>query len=219
VRFMCYDFHWRTSLPGALYPRPVYERMLRTYPRGVAKLTMALPLYGYDWPRPDDVSIPAAQVVTLGEVAARARAPGARVLWMKDDGELAIVTTGGAGSRMAAVPSFRAIAERAALARAHGVPALAFWHLGCGGLRETFAAVQPGAAGDGDPPSQLYQSWPQLLITWKERVCKVVTAEAGDSFASLAKRHGVSRAKLYRFNEGLTNESIAGKRVYLPIAR
>ncbi|MHC5020252.1 MAG: hypothetical protein ACYTGX_09115 [Planctomycetota bacterium] len=223
VRFMCYDYHWRTSLPGALYPRAVYERLLATYPEYAAKLCMALPLYGYAWPRPDDVSLPSAGVVTLAEVDARARAPHTQLLWMEADAELALITRtpGGKPPVWAAVPSLRAIGERAALARYHGVPAIAFWHLGCGKVGEAVAAARGGLGADagGDPPSSSLRSWAVLLAEWKERTCKRITAKPGDSFAVLAKRHGVSRAALYRFNEGLTDDTLPGSRVYLPLRK
>jgi hypothetical protein len=221
VRFMCYDYHWRTSLPGALYPRAVYERLLATYPEQAAKLCMALPLYGYAWPRPDDVSLPRANVVTLAEVAARAEAPHTQLFWMEADAELACITTrpGGGPPVWAAVPSLRAVAERAALARQYGVPAVAFWHLGCGGVDGAVAAAHGGSDAAGDPPSGSHQGWSVLLDEWKARVCKRVTGKPGDSFAVLAKRHGVSRSALYRFNEGLTDDTLPGSPVYLPVRR
>ncbi len=218
VRFMCYDYHWRTSLPGALYPKAAFERLLDTYPAHAEKLTVALPLYGYDWPRPEDTTVPRAKAITIAELAARAAQSGSRLVWMEQEGELALLSEGAGVRRIAAVPSLRTIAERSAIARAHGVPAVAFWHLGCGRLSEVILAARPGG-GAGDPPSQVMARWDELLRPWKERVCKIVTARAGDSFATLAERHGVTRAVLYRFNEGLTDETMAGRRVYLPIRR
>ena len=137
VRFMCYDFHWRTSLPGALYPRAAFERLLETYAAHAAKLSVALPLYGYDWPRPPDVSLPPAKVVTLADLAALAARDGVEVRWMEQEGELALFYSDAGGvRRMAAVPSLRTVADRSAVARRRGVGAVAFWHLGCGGVQQ-----------------------------------------------------------------------------------
>ena len=76
VRLMMYDYHWRGSLPGALYPLPAYERLVKQWARFAHKLTLCLPLYGYDWWRPEDTSVPQGEVVTLRDVKALAAKPG-----------------------------------------------------------------------------------------------------------------------------------------------
>ncbi len=51
IRLMAYDFHWETSNPGPIAPiewvRSVVEYAVSVVPRD--KVTLGIPLYGYDW--------------------------------------------------------------------------------------------------------------------------------------------------------------------------
>ena len=219
VRFMCYDYHWRTSLPGALYSRPAYNRLLDCYKGHEAKLCMALPLYGYDWPRPENVSVPSAKVVTLSQLPEFTALAGVKVKWMEEEGELAVVYQNGDLPRMAAVPSLRTIADRSEIARQRGLTSVAFWHLGCGRLVSVRNAVRPGENWKEDPKAIPIASWANLLDPYKEKNCRAIIAGPRDSFATLAKQHRVSASALYLFNEHLTDRTMKGKTVYLPLAK
>ena len=219
VRFMCYDYHWRTSLPGALYSRPAFNRLLDCYKGHEEKLCMALPLYGYDWPRPENVSVPSAKVVTMSELPEFTALAGVKVKWMEEEGELAVVYQNGDLPRMAAVPSLRTIADRSEIARQRGLTSVAFWHLGCGRLASVRNAIRPGENWKEDPKAIPTASWASVLDPYKEKNCRAIIAKPTDSFATLAKQHRVSASALYLFNEHLTDRTMKGKTVYLPLAK
>jgi len=210
VRFMMYDYAWRGSLPGGLCPMPEYRRLLNTWAGHGGKLTMCLPLYGYDWPRPEDVSIPRADVVTLRDVGGL----NAEFVWMRHEAELAARYTKDGVPRMAAVPSHRAVQERVRVALDFGVPAVSFWHLGCGKLGPVAAAsTRDGRVSEPVSYREL-DGWDDWLIPFKERVCKVVTGD-GTSLNEYATRHGVERNVMLRFNASLAGDT-TGQRIYIP---
>lgn len=212
VRFMMYDYHWRTSLPGALCPMPAYMRVLDTWAGYAHKLTMCLPLYGYNWPRPEDATLPRADTVTLREVPALL-AGGMQSAWMRGEGELAGRVE---GARMAALPSHRAITLRVEAALDYGVPAVSFWQLGCAKLAPVVAACRRGAAvSEGEHPE--LTSWETWIEPYKRRVCRVITGREGESLDEIARREGIERGVMYRFNEQLTQPgNTGGQTVYVP---
>ena len=140
IRFMMYDYAWRNSLPGALCPVEDYERLLRLWYRYADKLTICLPLYGYDWPRPLDATLPRAETVFLRDVP---DLPAA-FYWMRAEREMAARYTKEGVNHMVAVPSLRAAQERVETALDYGVPAIAYWHLGAAELAPVVRASRRG---------------------------------------------------------------------------
>lgn len=217
VRLMMYDYHWRNSLPGALYPMPAFERLIEHWGDLAHKLTLALPLYGYDWPRPDDTSIPRADVLTMRDVRGLAGHDGFRAAWMARDGELAVRYRQGGVTRMAAVPSLRAVHERVVHMLDAGIPGVSFWHLGCGRLAETREACSRHAEVNDPIPHGEIESWDAWLLPFKQRVCKVVQCGPGDTLKTIADRHGVSHSAMYRFNEHVTGTDCRDATIYIPV--
>lgn len=210
LRLMAYDYHWKGSLPGALYPMPAFRRLIDAYPEYRSKLVLCLPLYGYDWPRPEDTTIPQGSTVVLRDLGKHS---GLRAVWMREEAELALFGQG----RAIAAPSLRAVRERVNVMLQQGVPGISFWHLGCAPLGPVGkACVEP----DRDQPEALawteQESWRDWQTVFKQRVCKAHTAKAGETLESIGRAHGIERAAMYRFNEDLTNDGLAGKTVYLP---
>lgn len=214
LRLMAYDYHWKGSLPGALCPLPAFARLIDAYPEYRSKLVMCLPLYGYDWPRPEDTTIPTATTVTLRDLP---NLPGdVRAVWMRQDAELAI-EYGGADRHWVAAPSLRAVRQRVRLMLQQGVPGICFWHLGCASL----AGVAQAARDPETPRPEPFavtevEAWRQWQQAFKQRVCITVTAKPGDTLESIGRAAGVERAAMYRFNEELTNDGLSGKTVYVP---
>lgn len=213
VRFMMYDYAWRNSLPGALCPKPAYERLLRTWARYADKLTVCLPLYGYDWPRPNDLSLPRAETVILRNVAALP----AEFFWMRAEGELAARYTRDGVPRMVAVPSLRAVNERVRLALDFGVPAVAFWHLGAAELAPVAQATRRDIRPTEVVSYKEIAGWDEWLTPFKRRVCRVMISD-GTSLETLASRHGIPLNTLLRFNAQIQGDP-KGQRVYLPMTR
>jgi hypothetical protein len=133
--------------------------------------------------------------------------------WMREDGELAGRVE---GARMAALPSHRAIAARVEAALDYGVPAVSFWQLGCAKLAPVVAACKRGAdVSEGDHPE--LASWEAWIEPYKRRVCRVTTGREGESLDEIAKREGIERGVMYRFNEQLTQPgNTGGQTVYVP---
>lgn len=210
LRLMAYDYHWKGSLPGALYPMAAFERLIAAYPEYRSKLVLCLPLYGYEWPRPEDCTIPQGKSIVLRDQAGIRH----RTLhWMIEDAELAAFGDGTA----TAVPSLRAVAERVSVMLAQGVPSVSFWHLGCGRLAKVADACRnPQKRPDEEVPYTIHPGWGAWQTTFKRRVCATYTAKAGDTLESIGKQHGVERAAMYRFNEELTNDGLAGRTVFVP---
>lgn len=210
VRLMAYDYHWKGSLPGALYPMPAFKRLIDAYPEYRSKLILCLPLYGYDWPRPEDTTIPQGSTLVLRDLG---KFNGARALWMREEAELAVFTEG----RAIAAPSLRAVRERVNVMLQQGVPGVSFWHLGCAQLKPVGKACREP---DKDQTEALGytegETWRDWQTRFKQRVCKQHIAKAGESLESIGRQHGVERAAMYRFNEDLTNDSLAGKTVFVP---
>ena len=219
MRFMCYDSHWKSSLPGAWYPEAAYQRLLRQWGDWRDKLSIGLPLYGYDWARPEDVSMPRASVVTLSDALTRAAKESWGLAWAKAEGE-AVWRYKDAGNTKHYVntPTWRGLEYRVQGALKHGVSGIAFWHLGCADLEQVHSVADQQ---DSKPAPQLesktIDSWEALLAPWKKRVCKTVIAREGDTFHTLAKAHGVKRFTLIRFNEDLYGKPLAGKTIYFPL--
>ncbi|MCB9933157.1 MAG: hypothetical protein H6841_07035 [Planctomycetes bacterium] len=212
VRLMMYDYHWRGSLPGALYPLPAYKRLLEFWAAHTHKLTLCLPLYGYDWPRPEDTSLPRAEVVTLRDVKALRARPGFDAVWMEHEAELA----GRYDGHMVALPSLRAIQTRVELGLDWGVPAVSFWHLGCADpapvrqvCERDVLAVEAIAYDHGE-------GWSQWIDSFKRRVCKVITTDGSRTLEELAEAHGVPRATMYRFNEQIEGGELRNRTVFVP---
>jgi hypothetical protein len=210
VRFMMYDYHWSGSLPGALCPMDSYRRLIEHWPRHAHKLTMCLPLYGYDWPRPEDTSLPKGASVTMRDVAGLSDRRGFEAVWMQRESELACRYDG----HMVALPSFRAITRRVELALENGVPAVSFWHLGCGKLASVTQACERGADVTELVSHGEIESWDEWLLPYKRKVCKVMKGD-GRTLEEYAQAHGVSRAAMYRFNEHIERDT-AGKEVFVP---
>lgn len=215
VRLMMYDYHWRGSLPGALYPLPAFERLLKFWSRHTHKLTMCLPLYGYDWARPEDTSIPKAEVITLRDVKALSSKPGFDAVWMSHEGELAARYADGV-THMVALPSHRAIQKRVELGLDWGVPGVSFWHLGCA---SPGPVVQVSARARLARETITYdraESWNDWLEPFKRRVCKVITTDGTQTLEEIGNEHGVSRAAMYRFNEQVTGSDLGEQTVFIP---
>ncbi|MBX3460579.1 MAG: hypothetical protein KF696_11555 [Planctomycetes bacterium] len=210
VRFMMYDYHWSGSLPGALCPIDAYRRLLDHWAPYAHKLTMCLPLYGYDWPEPPDAGVPKAKSVTINDWPKLASQPQFTAAWMKQEAELAVRYKG----QWAAVPSFRATTLRVTTALDMGVPAVSYWHLGCGKLAEVANAGNRGA----DVPEPLayteLESWDAWLVPFKRRVCKVVTGD-GRTLDQYASDYGVSRFNMNRYNEHISGSTL-GQEVFIP---
>jgi len=210
VRLMAYDYHWKGSLPGALYPMPAFKRLIEAYPEYRSKLVMCLPLYGYDWPRPEDSTVPQASTLILRDVG---KLEGTRAVWMREQCELAIFPNG----RAIAAPSLRAVRERVKVMLHQGVPGVSFWHLGCAQLQPVGRAC---IAPDTDQPEAITfteaESWRDWQTEFKRRVCKTQVAKPGETLESIGRQNGIERAAMYRFNEDLTNDGLAGKTVFVP---
>ncbi|MBE7491176.1 MAG: hypothetical protein HS108_05395 [Planctomycetes bacterium] len=210
VRLMAYDYHWKGSLPGALYPMPAFERLIEAYPEYRSKLVLCLPLYGYDWPRPEDCTIPQGTTVVLRDLDRHANL---RAVWMRRDAELALFGDG----RAVAAPSLRAVRERVRVMLRRGVPGVCFWHLGCAQLAPVAAACTDPAR---DQPEALSwteaEGWHQWQTEFKQRVCRRHVARPGETLESIGRQYGVERAAMYRFNADLTNDGLAGKTVFVP---
>lgn len=214
LRLMAYDYHWKGSLPGALCPLPAFERLIEAYPEYRSKLVMCLPLYGYDWARPQDATIPTASTITLRDLP-NLSGP-VRAVWMRQDAELAL-EYGGTNRHWVAAPSLRAVRQRVQVMLQQGVPGVCFWHLGCASL----AAVAKAARDPETSQPEAFEtteseSWRQWQQAFKQRVCDTVTARPGDTLESIGRAAGVERAAMFRFNEDLTNDGLAGKTVYVP---
>src|SRR5690606_18414332 len=138
---------------------PAFERLTREWAAHAHKLTMCLPLYGYDWPRPDDLSIPRADVVTLRDVPHLAAKPGFEAAWMGHDGELAVRYTQGGVTRMAAAPSYRAIQRRVEHMLDWGIPAVSFWQLSCAPPSSVSAVCARGVNAREDISYDELASW------------------------------------------------------------
>jgi hypothetical protein len=210
MRFMMYDYHWAGSLPGALCPIDSFERLLKFWPRHAHKLTMALPLYGYDWPRPMDTSIPKAKSVTLRDAADLARQPAFEAAWMSREAELACRY----GDHWVALPSFRAITRRVDTSLENGVPAVAFWHLGCGRLGDVSKACERGASVPEPVSARELESWDEWLLPYKRKVCTVVQGD-GRTLDEYAQAYGITRAAMFRFNEHIERDT-KGREIFLP---
>ncbi len=213
VRFMMYDYHWSGSLPGALCPIDAFERLLHYWPGHANRLTVCLPLYGYDWPRPMDTTLPRAKSVTLRDVPALERQPGFEAAWMEAEAELACRYGTGA-QNWVAVPSFGAVTRRVTLALEHGVPAVSFWHLGCGRLDEVAEASRRNAEVPEVVSAAALPSWDTWLEPFKRQVCTVVRGD-GRSLEEYARAHGVERAHILRFNEHIESDT-SGLEVFIP---
>jgi hypothetical protein len=215
VRLMMYDYHWKNSLPGALYPMPAFRRLVEEWAEHAHRLTLALPLYGYDWPRPEDVSIPRADVVTLRDLASLAGRPGFDAVWMHEEGELAVRYQDG-GVRMVGAPSLRAVQARVQYMLDRGVPGVSFWHMGCADP----AAVRAVCERDVEPRDAISyddgSNWASWLDPWKLRVCRTIIADGTQSLDQLAAEHGVARSVMYRFNTHITGANPRGQTVYIP---
>jgi hypothetical protein len=211
VRFMMYDYAWRTSLPGALCPLPAYRRLIEEWAAFAPKITVCLPLYGYDWPRPEDTTLPPAETVVLHNV----RALPARFFWLHEEEEMAAFYARDGVPRMVAVPSYRAVNVRVRLALDLGIPAAAFWHLGAGAPERVVAAAQRRAKIREDVAYNEAASWEEWLEPYKRRVCRTVTGD-GRSPAELARAHGVALSDFLRFNPRLTGDT-TGQTLYLPV--
>ena len=216
IRMMMYDYHWRGSLPGALYPMAAFRRLIEEWAEFAHKLTLCLPLYGYDWPRPEGTSLPRAEVVTLRDVAKLSSQPGFDAVWMREQSELAARYSTGGVTHYAALPSLRAINARAVAGLDWGVPAVSFWHLGCASL----SAIPSACARDAEPREAIgYDSgagWADWLDPYKRRVCEVITADGSRNLEQIAEANGVTRATMYRFNEQIVSDDLAGCTVYIP---
>lgn len=213
VRLMAYDYHWRNSLPGALCPLPAFRRLIEAYPEYRSKLVMCLPLYGYDWPRPNDTTLPAAQSVALRDLE---KLRGAKAAWMADDAELALEYTDGV-KHMVAAPSLRAVRARVQAMLELGVPNVCFWHLGCARAQPVAQACrEPGKDQPEVFTPREESSWRDWQTEFKQRSCTKVVARPGDTLESIGRAHGIERALMYRFNEDLTNDGLAGRTVFVP---
>jgi spore germination protein YaaH len=213
LRLMAYDYHWRNSLPGALCPLPAFKRLIEAYPEYRSKLVMALPLYGYDWPRPDDATLPPAQSVSLRELE---KLKGARATWMLGDAELALEYNNGA-RHMVAAPSLRAVRARVQAMLDLGVPNVCFWHLGCARHAPVIQACRkPGEDQPEHFSAATTGSWQAWQSALKQRACAKLIAQPGDTLESIARAKGIERSLIYRLNEDLTNDGLAGRTVYLP---
>lgn len=216
LRLMAYDYHWRNSLPGALCPVSVFARLIDAYPEYRSKLVMCLPLYGYDWPRPLDGTLPAAQSITLRDLPLLQGRKDLRASWMEEDAELAIEYTTDMPHAVAA-PSLRAVRERVKMMLDAGVPNLCFWHLGCSELGPVAqAAREPNRDQRETFKPDNAPSWRDWQIEFRRSACRTVIAQPGDTLESIGKAAGVDRTVMLRFNEELGNEGIAGKTVFVP---
>ena len=214
VRFMMYDYAWRNSLPGALFPMDEYERLLRGWARYGEKLTVCLPLYGYDWPRPADASIPRAESVFLRDVPAL---PGATFYWMRAEGELAARYTQDGVHHMVAVPSLRAVNERVRIALDHGIPAVAFWHLGGADLVPVVRASRRSSRTKETVTYQEIAGWDAWLMPFKHSVSRVIIGD-GTSLENLAARYNIPLPTLHRFNTHVQG-SLNGQKIFLPTSQ
>ena len=216
MRLMMYDYHWRGSLPGALYPMPAFKRLIAEWAEFAHKLTMCLPLYGYDWARPEDVSLPRAEVVTLRDVKALSEKPRFDAVWMSAEAELGARYNSGGVTHYAALPSLKAIQARVVASLDGGVPGVSFWHLGCAGL----APVQAACTRDSQPREAISydtaDGWGDWITPFKHRVCTVVTAEGDTTLEKIGEQHGVTRALMYRFNEQIEADDLRGRIVFVP---
>lgn len=215
MRIMMYDYHWKNSLPGALYPMQAFERLVKEWAEHAHKLTLALPLYGYDWARPEDCSIPRAEVVTLRDVPTLANKPGFDAVWMRDEGELAARYNSG-GVRMAALPSLRAIQQRVEFMLDWGVPGVSFWHLGCANPGDVRPVCERDVQARDAVSYDEGRDWSDWLDPWKLRVCDTMIADGTQSLDQIAAEHGISRSVMYRFNQHIVGGDIRGKTVYIP---
>jgi len=213
IRFMMYDYAWRTSLPGALCPVAAYTRLVQTWSRDADKLTLCLPLYGYDWPRPEDTSLPRAETVVMRALPSMP----AEFFWMREEGELAARSVRNGVPHMAAVPSLRAIHLRVRLALDAGVPAVAFWHLGAAEL----APVVRASRRQTPPPETVryteIDGWNTWLVPFKQRVCRVIIGD-GTPLETLARKHNLPLATVNRFNQDLRGDT-RGQTLYLPVPK
>ncbi len=211
VRFMMYDYAWRNSLPGALCPLADYLRLLRKWAHDSEKLTVCLPLYGYDWPRPEDVSLPRAESVFLRDVPAL---PGATFYWMREEGELAARYTKDGVHHMVAVPSLRAVNERVQIALDQGIPAVAFWHLGGADLRSVVRASRRSSRPQEAVSYQEIAGWHSWIMPFKHRVSRVMISD-GTSLENLATRYNIPLPTIHRFNSHVQG-SLYGQTIFLP---
>lgn len=217
MRVMMYDYHWRTSLPGALCPMPAFERLIREWAEYAHKLTMCLPLYGYNWPRPEDTSIPRADVVTLRDVPNLAGKPGFDAVWMRDEAELAVRYSQDGVTRMVAAPSYQAIQRRVEHMLDWGVPAVSFWQLSCASPASVAAVCKRNATATENISFDQGDNWNSWLEPFKRRVCKIVIADGSMTLDEIAAAHGVSRSNMFRFNEHIDDGKLAGRTVYVPL--
>ncbi|MCA8934934.1 MAG: hypothetical protein KDB68_01895 [Planctomycetes bacterium] len=215
VRLMMYDYHWRGSLPGALYPLPAFERLLKLWAPHAHKLTMCLPLYGYDWARPEDTSIPKAEVVTLRDVRTLSSKPGFDAVWMTQEGELAARYLDGV-THMVALPSHRAIQARVELGLDWGVPGVSFWHLGCASPGPVVQVCARDRLARETITYDRANAWNDWLEPFKRRVCKVITGDGSRTLEQIGEAHGVSRSAMFRFNEQVTDGDLSGQTVFIP---
>ncbi len=216
VRFMCYDYHWRTSLPGALYPKWAYERLLKTYTEHQQKIGICLPLYGYDWPRPDNTSLPRGKVILYSELETVMENPGSAWAWTKSDGELMGKYQKPDGTlHYVAAPNPTMIAQRVGMALQAGIPSVAFWHLGCAQLSEVVHPCKHWQSYKIEEDKTV-PSWESMLTPFKERVCQKIIAQEDDTFRSIAERYECSRSKLMRFNDTISKKEVGKSRIYVP---
>jgi hypothetical protein len=215
LRLMMYDYHWRGSLPGALYPLPAFKRLVNQWARYAYKLTLCLPLYGYDWPRPDQPTVPKAEVVTMRDLRKLARKPRFDAVWMNNEGELAARYREG-GTHYAALPSLRAIQLRVQLGLDAGVPGVSFWHLGCADMKPVVRAC----ARDVTPKDAIRYDdgagWDGWIDPFKRRVCTLITADGTRTLEQIADANGIPRSTMYRFNEQIADSNLTGRIVYIP---
>jgi spore germination protein len=126
VQIMGYDFHWQTSRPGPIGPRPWLEEVLAFAVTVVpaSKVDLGINLYGYDWVGE------AGETVMWDDARARAKEHGAVRNWAADDVEPWFTYVEGDESHTVWYGDAASVAARLDLVSRNRLGGATFWRLG-----------------------------------------------------------------------------------------
>lgn len=126
VRLMAYDYHWSTSSPGSVAPKPWVEAVLAYAVTVVPKekLVLGLPLYGYNW------SNGKGQPVSWREVSESAKSMGIAVYRDSETGSPWLEYTETGSTHIVWFEDAGSLGDKISLARRVGVKGVFLWMYG-----------------------------------------------------------------------------------------
>lgn len=127
---LMYDRHWTGTEPGPISPLPWVESNLSYLTRLVdpAKMMLAVGVYGYDWPGESRLGKP--EYISSRQALERAASGGLSVKWDGTSQEPYYSYVENQIDREVYFGSAKTAAQRAQLAKKHGLSGIAIWRLG-----------------------------------------------------------------------------------------